>query len=64
MARRGEYLLEFQHIGNYVKVSIIDPDTNTEASIVGDARASESELTRLAVRKMEYVLRKRAETGK
>ena len=60
MTRRAEYLLEFQHVGNYVKVSVIDPATNTETSIVGDARASEAELTRLAVRKMEYVLRKRA----
>ena len=55
---RPNYLIEFHHIGAYVKVSVIDPVTNTEASIVGDPRASEAELTRLAVRKLEYVLKK------
>ncbi|MEQ8249241.1 MAG: hypothetical protein RID42_16295 [Alphaproteobacteria bacterium] len=58
MSRQPNYLLEFYRVGNYVKVSIIDPVTNTEASIVGDARASEAELTRLAVRKLEYVMKK------
>ena len=56
---RPHYLIEFHHIGAYVKVSVIDPVTNTEASIVGDARASEAALTRLAVRKLEYVLKKK-----
>lgn len=59
MGRQSEYLLEFQRVGSYVKVSIIDTATNTETSIVGDPRASEAELTRLAVRKLEYVLRKK-----
>jgi hypothetical protein len=31
---RPHYLIEFHHIGAYVKVSVIDPVTNTEASIV------------------------------
>lgn len=59
MNRRPEYLLEFHRIGSYVKVSIIDPTTNIEASIVGDPRAREAELTRLAIRKLEYVMRKK-----
>jgi hypothetical protein len=61
---RPHYLLEFHRVGAYVKVSVIDPVTNTETSIVGDPRASEAELTRLAVRKMEYVLKKKQEPGK
>jgi hypothetical protein len=61
---RPHYLIEFHHIGAYVKVSVIDPVTNTEASIVGDPRASEAELTRLAVRKMEYVLEKNKKSGR
>ena len=56
---RKEYLIEFNRIGAYVKVSAIDPITNTEVSMVGDAKASESELKRVAVRKLEYVLAKR-----
>ena len=54
-----EYLLEFQQMGRYVKVSAIDPVTNVEVSIVGDASASKAELERVAIRKLEYVLRKK-----
>lgn len=53
-----EVLLEFHHVGDYVKVSAIDPVTNTEASIVGSPKATNQELTQLAVRKLEFVLRK------
>ena len=62
MTRRagGEYLLEFRRIGKYVKVSVLDPVTAEEVSIVGDAAASQEELTRIAVRKLEYVLNKKA----
>ncbi len=55
------YLVEFHSIGNAVKVSAIDPATMVEVSIVGPTTASEMELSRLAVRKLEYVLRKRAD---
>lgn len=66
MARRGRkqrriYLVEFQAIGSSVKVSAIDPVTLVEVSIVGPTNAPEAELSRLAVRKLEYVLRKQAE---
>lgn len=53
--------IEFIPQGAYVKVSAIDPRTGTEASIVGNARSSQAELTRLAKRKLDYVLKKRAE---
>ncbi len=55
-----EYLLEFHRVGNAVKVSAIDPDTGIEVSIVGTPRASESQLTRVAINKLEYVLAKKA----
>jgi hypothetical protein len=58
--RRG-YLLEFQTIGNAVKVSAIDPETLVEVSIVGPISATEADLSRLAARKLEYVLKKRAQ---
>lgn len=54
-----EYLLEFQQVGRYVKVSAIDTATNTEVSIVGDAAATKAELERVAIRKLEYVLKKK-----
>ena len=65
MARRGNeqrrksYLVEFQVIGSSVKVSALDPVTLHEVSIVGPANAPEAELSRLAVQKLEHMLRKR-----
>ena len=60
-ARRRNYLLEFRAIGSSVKVSAIDPVSLVEVCIVGSTKVSEAELSRLAVRKLKYVLRKQAE---
>ena len=49
-----EYLFEFSWVGAYVKVSAIDPETNTEVSIVGDSNTTEAELKRVAINKLEY----------
>ncbi len=51
-------LVEFVPQGDYVKVSAVDPVTGTEVSIVGDPSAGEEALKRIAVRKLEYVLRR------
>lgn len=56
MKRQAEYIIEFVQNGAYVKVSAVDPYTGLEASIVGDARATEEHLARLAVRKLEKLL--------
>ena len=56
----GEYLLEFYRIGNSVRVSAIDPVTGTEVQIVGPANIGQGELTRVAVRKLQYVMAKKA----
>jgi hypothetical protein len=53
------YIIEFHQIGNSVKVSAMDPATLTEVSIVGSPSVSDAELTRLVVRKLEYMLAKR-----
>ena len=53
-----EILLEFRFVGTSVKVSAVDPDTLTEVSIVGDPAAGEEALTRAAVRKLDFVLRR------
>ena len=46
-------------MGDYVKVSAIDPVTRREASIVGDPAAGKEALSRLAVRKLLYVMKKK-----
>ena len=55
-------LIEFVPQGDYVKVSAVDPVTKIEVSIVGDPASGEETLKRTAVRKLEYVLRKRHDT--
>ena len=54
--RKREYLFEFHQVGRYVKVSAIDTLINTEVSVVGAASAAQSDLCRLAVCKLKYVL--------
>ncbi len=53
------YIIEQVRQGAYVKVSAIDTRTGTEASIVGDAKASQEQLAKIAIQKLEYVLRKK-----
>jgi hypothetical protein len=64
MANDLGYIIEFHRIGNAVKVSALDPATLTEVSIMGAPGVGETELTRLVVRKLEYVLAKRAAQGR
>jgi hypothetical protein len=59
MSDEQGYIIEFHHVGNSVKVSAMDPATLTEVSIVGAPSVSDAELTRLVVRKLEYMLAKR-----
>jgi hypothetical protein len=53
-------LLEFHRVGNAVKVSAVDPQTLVEASIVGDPAMGEPALAHAAIRKLRYVLQRRA----
>jgi hypothetical protein len=53
------YIIEFHRVGNAVKVTAMDPVTLTEVSMVGAPGVGDTELTRLVVRKLEYVLAKR-----
>lgn len=63
MAGRQGYLIEFQAIGNSVKVCAIDPESGVEVSIVGPANLSQDQLAHAAVRKLQYVLRKRSQSS-
>jgi hypothetical protein len=60
MSEQEGYIIEFHQIGNVVKVSAMDPHTLVEVSMVGDPNAGNAELTRLVVRKLEFMIAKRA----
>lgn len=61
VAGRREVIFEFIRIGGAVKVTAVDAATGVEASIVGNPAAGETALQRLARRKLDYVLAKRAQ---
>lgn len=54
-----EIIIEFHPIGNVVRVSAMDVETLIEASIQGPANAPQAMLQRNAVKRLEYVLKKR-----
>jgi len=58
-----EVIIEIQQIGNAVKVTAVDPETQIEVSIVGPPSAGEEMLKRTAIRKLGYVLNKRRTGG-
>ncbi len=64
MGQKREVIFEFISIGSYVKVSAIDTRTGTEVSIVGDPRRGEVALRRVALRKLENVMKKASESGR
>lgn len=54
----GGVIFEFLPLGAYIKVSAVDEDTGIEVSIVGDARASQAELERIALMKLDRMIAK------
>ncbi len=52
------FIIEFITMGNSVKITVVDPKTGREVSTIGPKTASRSELVRVAVNKMNYVLKK------
>lgn len=56
---KREVIFEFYPIGHLVKVSAMDVKTMTEISIQGPASASETTLKHNALKRLEYVLRKK-----
>lgn len=57
--RNREIIIEFHPVGNAVKVSAMDVKTMTEVSIQGPVTASEATLKLNAIRRLEYVLKKK-----
>jgi len=56
--RPREVLFEMIYDRHAVRVSAIDPVTNTEVCMVGDPRLSQSSLKQAAMRKLIYVLKR------
>lgn len=54
-----EIIIEFYPVGQLVKVSAMDAKTLTEISIQGPVSAGEETLQNNALRRLEYVLRKK-----
>ena len=54
-----EIIIEFANIGNIVRVSAMDSATLTEISIQGPKSAGEETLKRNAIKRLEYVLKKK-----
>ena len=59
LLRGREIIIEFIPVGQYVKVSAMDTQSLTEISIKGPANTPESKLKTNAVKRLEYVLRKK-----
>lgn len=54
-----EIIIEFHPVGSYVKVNAMDVKTLTEVTIQGPASAGEKVLEYNALKRLEYVLRKK-----
>ena len=59
-AKQGsEILIEIRIVGVHAKVSAIDSATGTEVSITGPASAPRAALEAAAVKKLEFVLKRK-----
>lgn len=54
-----EIIFEFYPVGQYMKVSAMDTKSLTEVSINGPINTPEETLKRNALRRLEYVLKKK-----
>lgn len=57
--RNREVIFEFYPVGRLVRISAMDTATMTEISIQGPAGAPESMLKANALKRLEYVMRKK-----
>ena len=57
MSEHG-YIIEYVVVGKSVKVTAFDPVSMREASVIGARTTPQKQLSALAVRKLEYVLKK------
>lgn len=57
--KNREVIIEYYPVGNIMRVSAMDARTLTEISIQGPVSAGEEVLKRNALKRLEYVLRKK-----
>lgn len=57
--KNRQVIFELYPVGNIVRVSAMDAKSLTEISIQGPASAGETTLKRNALKRLEYVLRKK-----
>ena len=57
----AEVLFEYVCQGAYVKVTALEPETGIEASVVVPTSLSQEQMNLQALKKLNYVLRKKAE---
>lgn len=58
-AQSQEVLFEFQRLGNILRVSALDPVSNTEITMIADPRQGPETIKALAARKLAYVIEKK-----
>ena len=58
--KNREVIIEFFHVGHIVKVTAMDAGSLTEISIQGPKSAGEETLKLNAMKRLEYVLKKKA----
>lgn len=63
MAEPENIIVEMIPVGNFIKVSAVCERTGTEVSIVGDPKTSKSVLEATAVKKLRYVMSKKANSS-
>lgn len=59
----GEIYIEYKQVGQAMKVIAIDAATGTEVTIMGPASAAQTDLQRIAVRKLQAQLEKDSGEG-
>ena len=52
------YIIEFIQKGRYMQVNAVDVIRNIEVTMIGDAKATQDTLERLAIQKLQYKIRK------
>ena len=60
MVSNKEYIIEFRRIGDYIKVSAVDPVTYREISVPvhTSLKLSQQQMKEHAIKRLEYVLNK------
>lgn len=61
MGQEREIIFEFLRVGAALKVTAVDAESGIEVAIVGDPKAGEETLRRLAKQKLAYVMSRQQE---